>query len=411
MEVLKFVFVLCVALDLVVVLLATDARHISHENPCDSYNDVIHIAANGSRDTIHYVYSSNGLPSVLVARTGTDSKLQLDCWRFHSNNASSVAESVQFSHPPDAVMVLLFNRLFQYVDKDDTADMDDYRQSNSSWFDSYDLSAASWQDLTFDNVSHTVTYTTNNDSHSILPLLANGSLSFKFHVFADRGYGSELPHLGYNENTTHVDVVLDRLRSNDSQSRFAVELVLVAGGTLAGEMSMSQQDTLDDEHSPGSFHSVDWLVKTPGGSSGAFFSWKPTCYTTRSRKVGSSVRVRDYGLHHVDSEESVNSSGLALAFFGSLDNRTHVRASNVSFGGPKDKQYYNVTQYSAWTFAVGLGAPLTDSFSLLLIVVFAVCVGILLLVIVASFVYIVLRRLCGRHRGYAEISSSYAEIN
>ena len=75
--------------------------------------------------------------------------------------------------------VVLIFQLIQYVDKDNTADMDDYQQPNSTWFDFYDLSAAAWKDLTFDNVSQTVTFTAVNDSQNILPFLANGSLSFK----------------------------------------------------------------------------------------------------------------------------------------------------------------------------------------------------------------------------------------
>jgi len=95
--------------------------------------------------------------------------------------------------------------------------------------------------------------------------------------------------------------------------------------------------------------SVDWVVNTPDGSAGAFLSWKPACYTTETRKVSSSERVSHYGLRRFHlGFESVDSSGLALAFFGSLGNGTHVRANNVSFGGPKDKHYYNVTQYTAW---------------------------------------------------------------
>jgi len=73
-------------------------------------------------------------------------------------------------------------------------------------------------------------------------------------VYGNEGYGDELPHLGYNENTTQVDVILDRLQSNASQSRFAIELVLVADDKLGGDMLISQRDSLDDEHSPGSFH-------------------------------------------------------------------------------------------------------------------------------------------------------------
>ena len=57
----------------------------------------------------------------------------------------------------------------------------------------------------------------------------------------------------------------------------------------------------------------------------------------------------NYDLSRYDFlSDSVNSSGLAFAFFGSLHNWTHIRAGNVSFGGPKDKQYYGVTQYTAW---------------------------------------------------------------
>jgi len=63
------------------------------------------------------------------------------------------------------------------------------------------------------------------------------------------------------------------------------------------------------------------------------------------------------------------------------------------------------------TFSVGLGAPIDEGFSLLIILVVAIGLGIPLLLVIGSIVYIAFKRLCNRHRGYAEISSSYAEIN
>ena len=64
------------------------------------------------------------------------------------------------------------------------------------------------------------------------------------------------------------------------------------------------------------------------------------------------------------------------------------------------------------TFSVGLGAPIVDSFSVVLMLVIAVCLGIPVLLIVVGGVVITCKRLCGRRRdGYSEISSSYAEIN
>ena len=94
---------------------------------------------------------------------------------------------------------------------------------------------------------------------------------------------------------------------------------------------------------------MDWTVKS-ANESGVFLSWKPICYTSSARQVSSSERVKSYDLrpYHF-AFESVNSSGLAFAFFGSLGNQTHIRANNISFGGPKDKLYYNVTQYIAWS--------------------------------------------------------------
>ena len=93
---------------------------------------------------------------------------------------------------------------------------------------------------------------------------------------------------------------------------------------------------------------MDWVVKS-ANESGAFLSWKPTCYTSHVRKVSSSERIRSYDLrpYHFASD-SVKSSGLAFAFFGN-DSRTHIQANNISFGGAKDKQYFNVSQYTAWS--------------------------------------------------------------
>ena len=55
-------------------------------------------------------------------------------------------------------------QLIEYIDKDKTANLNDYKQPNSTWFASYHLAAASWEHLSYDNVSQTVTFTANNNS-------------------------------------------------------------------------------------------------------------------------------------------------------------------------------------------------------------------------------------------------------
>ena len=65
------------------------------------------------------------------------------------------------------------------MDKDNSADMNDYQQLNSTWFGFYNLAEAAWSDLLFDNVSKTVVFRANNDSLTVLPFHTNGSLSIK----------------------------------------------------------------------------------------------------------------------------------------------------------------------------------------------------------------------------------------
>jgi len=84
---------------------------ISHKNLCEDDNDVIHVSARGSHDAIHYIYSSYALPSVLIVRTDTESRLTFNCTLFHSQSAQLQSASVSFSHEPDAVMVLVFSRV------------------------------------------------------------------------------------------------------------------------------------------------------------------------------------------------------------------------------------------------------------------------------------------------------------
>jgi len=83
----------------------------SYEFPCKNYTDVVHATAHGSRDAIHYVYSTKGVPSLLVAHTSADNKLLLNCSRLHSGNDSAESDSIRFSHPVDKVMVLVYTRV------------------------------------------------------------------------------------------------------------------------------------------------------------------------------------------------------------------------------------------------------------------------------------------------------------
>jgi len=66
-----------------------------------------------------------------------------------------------------------------------------------------------------------------------------------------KGREDQLPHLQYNDNITVFDLNIDHLWTNMSDSRFAVEIVVVSGES--GPMAMDSTESIDDEYSPGVF--------------------------------------------------------------------------------------------------------------------------------------------------------------
>lgn len=82
------------------------------------------------------------------------------------------------------------------------------------------------------------------------------SLSFaQFKGFCTVDHSDMVPHMLHTENSTQVDIVLDHLQTNQTftNSRFAVELLVVGGGDPEIPMFVDPKKSLDDEHTPGVF--------------------------------------------------------------------------------------------------------------------------------------------------------------
>lgn len=62
----------------------------------------------------------------------------------------------------------------------------------------------------------------------------------------------------HTENSTQVDIILDNLQTNEtfSNSRFAIELLMVGGGDPDILMFVDPKKSLDDEHTPGIFEVI-----------------------------------------------------------------------------------------------------------------------------------------------------------
>lgn len=64
-----------------------------------------------------------------------------------------------------------------------------------------------------------------------------------------------IPHMLHTENSTLVDIILDNIQMNKSfsNSRFAIELMIVGGGDPHRSIIIDPKKNLDDEHTPGVF--------------------------------------------------------------------------------------------------------------------------------------------------------------
>ena len=82
-------------------------------------------------------------------------------------------------------------------------------------------------------------------------------------------------------------------------------------------------------------------------------------------------------------------SGLLYALYGDDLDSILVRKMNVTFGSPEDG-FYKKTKYQAWTFTFGVGEPIRNSLSPVLILATIAMMGVLLVVFaVASIICIV----------------------
>lgn len=370
--------------------------------------NVVHTEAKGHADSIHYIFSTVGIPSILTVRTSTTAKLKVDWDRLLSPNLTEINGSITFSERPYQVLVTMISDVIDYIDEWDTANM---KEKNYTVV-LHDLSNATWQRASVDKkdtTNHIVTFAVTQDTPAPR-LQANGSFSLKFQVHCDKGYSSDLPYLQYNSNLTVIDVVMNNIATVSNKSRLALRLI-VADDNPTENMTMVKRKSIDDEHSPGSFVVVNWLGGSDlNTSSSSFLEWKPACYLEADRSIHSLSSSRYYDLERYNF--SSPERNLAFGYFGYdlVDSKVvNVATNNISFGLPLDKFYIN-KEYVVWSFSMGFGKAPEDKISPTIILIIAIGLGIPAVLIVASFIYTCVRRLRCRG-GYVEITSSYSEIN
>ncbi|XP_068108298.1 glycosylated lysosomal membrane protein [Hyperolius riggenbachi] len=366
-------------------------RKVSFEYNPGSANasvNLLHVRAVGNGSTIHYVWSTIGVPTVLLIYTESDQTQLHVNW---SKLLSSEPDGAIRIEPADRVRystALLFTRVFEYRDVNNTAD---FTGTDIKFFyPPYDLSEFTWENVnTTLNTSSLTACLTGANATDAEGNFRNGSIMFKVSAYEGTGRDLTSPRLLHTANSTKMEFVMSGVHPRGNNSRFALEMVTLE--KKVGRKKMRSVRSIDDEYTPSIFEMMELVPDFPNASyAQGYFQWKSVAY-------GAAKGGRDAALHcQVYEPRSLNETfpypSIVHAFFGrDLVQEYNIEAFNISFG-IAEGDFYDKNSFLGWSALIGYGTPPRDSFSILVICIMAVALGTpLVLLIVGSIVVMVIR--------------------
>jgi hypothetical protein len=163
----------------------------------------------------------------------------------------------------------------------------------------------------------------------------------------------------HNSNMSQIDMDFSKVQmnypeSNPKRARIAFTFTLVQGDAESGkgnetDMKLKRVETLDDEHTPGVFSTMNIRTPIVGRYDQSFLQWKPICYIQKVRDISNSIDITSYDIKRssFNFSESVLESSLLWAYYGNHLDSLVIQSANISFGTKKDG-FYNATPHISW---------------------------------------------------------------
>uniref|UniRef100_A0ACB8G9D0 Uncharacterized protein n=1 Tax=Sphaerodactylus townsendi TaxID=933632 RepID=A0ACB8G9D0_9SAUR len=381
------------------VACGVDAIAVSMEyNPGlnSSSHNLLHVWAVGHNDTIHYVWSTIGAPTVLLVYTGSqNSTLHVNWTKLFSPSPYGAI----YVEPADSVLystAVIFAKVFEYNGVN-TSNL--LKVPADQFYPTYDLANFTWESLDGKMNETMLTATFQGAASSPHGAFGNGSISFEVTAYEESSRDTQLPHLLHTANCSKVNFVVNGVPPRGNHSHFALEIITVEEG---GEHKrMDSIRSIDDEYTPTIFEMAQ-LVSVPHNHSTmtSFLQWKTTAYRSQHAERADSIHCQYYQLQ---TNCIVPRSSIAHAYFlEDLESHYGVAAINISFGS-EDSKAYEEGRYLSWSALIGFGEPPKDTFSTLVIAILAVGLGTPVVLLVAGSI----TALVTRRKRYSE----YEPIN
>ncbi|KAL0119415.1 hypothetical protein PUN28_007720 [Cardiocondyla obscurior] len=368
------------------------------DEPCPERNvTAVYLRADGPNDTLHYLWDFVGAPSVLLAVTPPSAWLNIS-W---DDYLARRENSVYFSEKPTYTFGVIISKIIEFNDVNDTALIDtaDVKNTNVLRTEYFN-----WRRVSLSQKSELVNLDMEGNSyHDTANISRYGSVKLSLQGFCTLDHSDMVPHMLHTENSTLVDIILDHMQTNEtfSKSRFAIELLAVGGGNPEVPMFVDPKKSLDDEHTPGIFEVVE--VRTPPYNNldgtlnaGSYLQWRPVSYSNALREITSSTETIQYPPKQVFNHTSIIRNSMLYCYYGEATDNLLMQKIMVSLGSKGDG-YYKKSSYLTWTFMIGYGTPPEERFSSLVIMIISIGLGLPLLIMVATGLYLCVRRVPKRH--------------
>ncbi|XP_076173147.1 glycosylated lysosomal membrane protein [Ptiloglossa arizonensis] len=359
----------------------------------DSNLTTVYLRAQGFNDTLHYLWDFSGNPSILLAVTSPSTSIDISWDDFIKKKKNSIT----FSEKPIYTFGIVINKIIEFNDVNDTALININDNVNTNILHPMYFQ---WQRKALLSNNESVTLDMEGSYYNDTPMniSRHGTLRLLLKGFCSFDHSEVMPHMLHTENSTQVDIILDNVETNKSfsNSRFAIELLVVGEENPDIPMFINLKKSLDDEYSPGIFEIAE--VRTLPFENfdnfrveGAYLQWRPISYTTVSRSVTSSTETIQYPPLKVANHTRAITNSMLYCYYGDKVNDLLTQRIIVSLGIQGDG-FYKHTHYSTWTFLVGYGTPPSDRFSYLVIMIISIGFGIPLFILLATGIYICIRK-------------------
>lgn len=193
------------------------------------------------------------------------------------------------------------------------------------------------------------------------------------------------------------DLVAENIASNFSTPRVAFEFLMVSSeDKTEGNFNLNKRRNLDDEFTPGIFDVYDIVSpRSMHDSRGAFFQYRPVCYTTKGRTVSDSTELKQGDIRSLNGNSREIEANflytLPMSFYGYTLGSKVVEGSNITFGIPGDG-FYSRSNYTSFSMLMGIGSPPVEKLSAFVITFAAIGLGVPLLVLFVGGTYVGIKR-------------------